>query len=71
MITLKINIDDIITIQGGVKNISVTLDKIDMSKDFAHVEFYKPIKLDGILESDKGNIHLSGTLRTKDRKSVV
>lgn len=62
---MKLNISDIISVQGDTKAISLTKEKIDIPKAFSYVKLCKPVKLEGELESDRGTIYLSGTLTTE------
>lgn len=62
---MKINIADIIKVQGATKRISVTNEAMDIPKQFYSMELCEPIKLTGELESDDGNIYLTGVLETQ------
>ncbi len=65
MIILKINIADIIKIQGARKRVSITKDDIEIPKDFYSMTLCEPVKLVGEIESDDGNIDLTGLLTAK------
>ncbi len=65
MIILKINIADIISVQGATKKISVILEDAVLPCDFYSMTLTEPVKLTGELESDDGNIHLTGYLTTQ------
>ena len=65
MIILKLNISDMINVQGARKEISIKKDAVDIPKAFSYVKLYEPIRLEGELESDRGTIYLSGILTTK------
>lgn len=43
----------------------MTKESVDIPKAFSSIEPYGPIKLEGELESDGGNIYLSGILTTE------
>ena len=57
VIILKINIADIIDVQGATKKISVTKEGMEIPKDFLSMALCEPVKLTGELESDDGNIY--------------
>lgn len=62
---MKLNIADIINVQGATKPVSITKETFEMPESFAAMKLNKPIRLEGELESDRGNIHLSGILTTE------
>ena len=62
---MKINIADIIKVQGATKRISITHKDMEIPEDFYSMELCEPIELTGELESDDGNIYLTGVLTTK------
>lgn len=62
---MKINIADIIDVQGATKKISVTKEGMEIPKDFLSMALCEPVKLTGELESDDGNIYLTGILEAK------
>lgn len=62
---MKLNISDIINVQGATKGICITKEIIEMPKAFSYVKLYKPVRLEGELESDRGAIYLSGILTTQ------
>ena len=62
---MKVNIADIIKIQGATKRISLTKEDMEIPKDFYSMELREPVKLTGELESDDGNINLTGLLTAK------
>ena len=62
---MKLDISDIINVQGDTKTISVTKEIIDIPKAFSYVKLCKPVRLEGELESDRGTIYLSGILTTE------
>lgn len=61
---MKLNIADIINVQGATKPVSATMDTLDMPKAFSSMKLQGPIRLEGELESDRGTIYLSGVLTT-------
>jgi len=62
---LKINIADIIKVQGATKRISITKTDMSIPEGFYSMSLCEPIQLTGELESNDGNIYLSGVLTTK------
>ena len=59
------NIADIINVQGAIKRVSMMKETVDMPKAFSSMELCGPVRLEGELESDRGNIYLSGILTTE------
>ncbi len=62
---MKLNIADIINVQGAVKPVSMIKETFEMPESFADMKLNKPIRLEGEVESDRGNIYLSGILTTE------
>ena len=62
---MKINIADIIKIQGATKSIDITEEDIAIPEDFNSTELCGPVRLTGELESDDGNIYLTAVLTAK------
>lgn len=62
---MRINIADIINVQGATKAIDLTKPDMVIPGDFYSMELCEPIRLTGELESDNGNIHLTGVLTAK------
>lgn len=62
---MKLNITDIINVQGAIKQVSMTKETFDMPESFSSMELQGPIRLEGELESDRGNLYLSGILTTE------
>ena len=61
---MKINIADIIKIQGATKEVSVSKTNMVIPDDFYSMELCEPIRLTGELESDNGDIFFTGVLKT-------
>lgn len=62
---MKINIADIIKIQGATKEVTVSKRNMVIPDDFYSMELCEPIELVGELESDNGMINLTGVLKAK------
>lgn len=64
---MKINIADIITVQGATKKVSIIEQKLDTLKTFSptKIKLSKPIQLEGTLEIGRNSIYLSGILTTQ------
>ena len=62
---MKINIADIIKIQGATKEISILKEDMDIPEAFYSMELCEPLRLTGELEADDGDIYLTGLIEAK------
>lgn len=66
---MRINVADIIKVQGATKKVSIVQSEFDTTEILPPIKLSKPIQLEGKLEVSREIIYLSGILKTEVKLS--